>query len=80
MTFIVFVVPVAPRRLNKRIRVKIYYKEHIANQMLKTEMMNHEKIRPSVAIWFATASSESRDSGLPHWFTADDFQSSTVLL
>ena len=43
MTFIVFVVPVAPRRLNKRIRVKIYYKEHITNQMLKTEMMNHEK-------------------------------------
>ena len=43
MTFIVLVVPVAPRRLNKRIRVKIYYKEHVTNQMLKTEMMNHEK-------------------------------------
>ena len=43
MTFIVLVVPVAPRRLNKRIRVKIYYKEHITNQMLGTEMMNYEK-------------------------------------
>ena len=43
MTFIVLVVPVAPRRLNKPIRVKIYYKEYITNQMRETEMMNHEK-------------------------------------
>ena len=43
MTFIVLVVPVAPRRLNKPIWVKIYYKEYTTNQMLKTEMMNHEK-------------------------------------
>ena len=43
MTFIASVVPVAPRRLNKPIRVKIYYKEYNTNQMLKTEMMNHEK-------------------------------------
>ena len=43
MTFIVLVVPVAPRRLNKPIRVKIYYKEYTTNQMLRTEMMHHEK-------------------------------------
>ena len=44
MTFIVLVVPVAPRRLNKCIRVTIYYKEHNTNQRLQTEMTNHEKI------------------------------------
>ena len=43
MTFIVLVVPVAPIGLNKPIRVKIYYKEYTTNQMLRTEMMNHEK-------------------------------------
>ena len=43
MTFIVFVVLVAPRRVNKCIRVTIYYKEHITIQMLETQMTTHEK-------------------------------------